>query len=213
MKCPKCGFISYSGLTECKKCGHSFVPGAQKKSASRISSFYSESSPETVVSVPSPPPLVSDFENQAGSILEPLAGPAEALPETAAKSQPEPAEDPGPWQEEVSGRVEDFRRRRARLRGGFDPNTSLDLEFGVPERDVSNCVGARVIEFAGRGDTELPPLDAELPPTETAEVPLPDLLDIDEKASGPQMPERVPVAPGDVELQTEEARPAGRTWS
>jgi len=207
VKCPKCGFISYSGLTECKKCGHSFVPGAQKKSASRISSFYSESSPETVVSVPSPPPLVSDFENQAGSILEPLAGPAEALPETAAKSQPEPAEDPGPWQEEVSGRVEDFRRRRARLRGGFDPNTSLDLEFGVPERDVSNCVGARVIEFAGRGDTELPPLDAELPPTETAEVPLPDLLDIDEKASGPQMPERVPVAPGDVELQTEEARP------
>jgi len=64
-----------------------------------------------------------------------------------------------------------------------------------------------VIEFAGRGDTELPPLDAEVPPSATAEVPLPDLVAVDEKASEAQVPDIVPVAPGDVELQPEEAKP------
>jgi len=132
--------------------------------------------------------------------LEPLASPDEVRPETTANSKREPAEDPGQWQEEVSGRVEDFRRRRARIREGFDPQTSLDLEFAAPEHDdVSASVGARVIEFAGRGDTKLPPLDAE--------IPLPDLISVDEKASEAQVPDSAPVAPGDVELQSEEAKP------
>ncbi|MBZ5516819.1 MAG: RDD family protein [Acidobacteriia bacterium] len=41
-----------------------------------------------------------------------------------------PASEPArPWQEELSERVEKFRRRRAHLKGDFDPGLSLELEF------------------------------------------------------------------------------------
>jgi uncharacterized RDD family membrane protein YckC len=42
---------------------------------------------------------------------------------------PEPTEAVRPWREELSERVENFRRRRARLKGGFDPSLSLDFHF------------------------------------------------------------------------------------
>ena len=41
-----------------------------------------------------------------------------------------PAPEPvRPWREELSERVENFRRRRARLTGGFDPSLSLEFDF------------------------------------------------------------------------------------
>jgi uncharacterized RDD family membrane protein YckC len=33
------------------------------------------------------------------------------------------------WRDELAGKLEDHRRKRSRLRGNFDPSTSLDLEF------------------------------------------------------------------------------------
>jgi uncharacterized RDD family membrane protein YckC len=202
VKCPECGFVSYSGLTECKKCGHPFVPGAQKKSASPIFSFLSNSSDSApqAAAPASSPSIAPAIEKQAGSGLEPLAGPQEAPAETDAGSEHEPAEAPGHWQEEISGRVEDFRRRRAQMRGGFDPHTSLDLEFGTPDdnNDVGTSVGARVVELSGRGDPELPPLDAAVTP--------PDLLTL-EKPPEPQVLDSVAVAAGDIEIQSEEAKP------
>lgn len=59
--------------------------------------------------------------------------------------------------DELSGRVQKFRSRRARLRGGFDPSTSLDLEFeddgdatDSPE-DIADLIGGQVVEFGERG--------------------------------------------------------------
>ncbi|MGH9360045.1 MAG: RDD family protein [Terriglobia bacterium] len=37
MKCPKCGFVSFPGLNECRKCGHSFVTTEQQEAASLTS--------------------------------------------------------------------------------------------------------------------------------------------------------------------------------
>lgn len=54
--------------------------------------------------------------------------------------------------DELSGRVQNFRSRRARLRGGFDPSTTLDLEFDSDETDspaeIASLIGGQVVEFA-----------------------------------------------------------------
>jgi uncharacterized RDD family membrane protein YckC len=204
VKCPKCGFVSYSGLAECKKCGHPFVAGTRKKAAGGLFSFFSSpsdgpSDPSAPVSSRSGVPVI---DKPQGSALEPLAGPAEARAETAAAPVPVPEGDPSTWRDELSDRVEDFRRRRARLRGGFDPNSSLALEFGNPEdSEVSGSVGARVVEFSSRG----PDSEMELPPLDTG-TPLPDLLTV-ERTSEPDLLESVAVAAGNLEMKPVEAEP------
>ncbi|HXW16242.1 MAG TPA: hypothetical protein VEN79_17170, partial [Terriglobia bacterium] len=40
MKCPKCGFISYAGLEECKKCGYPLVKAAPKGSSSSLTAQF-----------------------------------------------------------------------------------------------------------------------------------------------------------------------------
>ena len=52
MKCPKCGYVSYAGLEQCKKCGYSFVKAAPKGSSSLLTTLF----PEGVRSVPPAPP-------------------------------------------------------------------------------------------------------------------------------------------------------------
>ncbi len=42
MKCPKCGFVSYAGLEQCKKCGYPFVKAAPKGSSSSLTSLFPE---------------------------------------------------------------------------------------------------------------------------------------------------------------------------
>lgn len=130
-----------------------------------------------------------------------MAGPAD-VQSGIASPVPFPEGDPTHWRDELSDRIEDFRRRRARLRGGFDPDSSLPLEFGNAEdSEVSASVGARVVEFparAGDADVELPPLDMA--------GPLPDVLTV-EKASYPDLLESVAVAAGDLEMKPVEAEP------
>jgi uncharacterized RDD family membrane protein YckC len=57
------------------------------------------------------------------------------------------------WREELSGRVQKFRRRRARLRTGFDPTTTLDLDFRpdadreIDADEIDTSIDGRLIEF------------------------------------------------------------------
>jgi uncharacterized RDD family membrane protein YckC len=96
----------------------------------------------------------------------PLASPGPAALESApvasatnfgalpAESRPH-LQSPDPLsRDELSGRVQKFRSRRARLRGGFDPNTTLDFEFDSEETDSSEeiaaLIGGQVVELAER---------------------------------------------------------------
>jgi len=56
------------------------------------------------------------------------------------------------WRDELTGRLQKFRRKRARLQSGFDPNSTLDLEFDTKENDATEELAAlidgQVMEFA-----------------------------------------------------------------
>lgn len=136
MTCPKCGYVSYPGLSQCKKCGYSFVtsepnpspakpPGAPKPdSANEHGSAHEETFP-----IASPLP-----EIDAVSSDEPVAEVSPEIPSAALPAQGIPA---GEWRDELAGRLEDHRRKRSRLRGNFDPSSSLDFQFGDPGVDAS----------------------------------------------------------------------------
>jgi uncharacterized RDD family membrane protein YckC len=63
-------------------------------------------------------------EEPAASIVAPPHRPGPAAAPSA------PVEGTGPaWREELSQRVENFRRRRARLRGSSDSNSNLEFDF------------------------------------------------------------------------------------
>jgi len=154
VKCPKCGFVSYSGLEKCKKCGYPFANAAPKGPSSSVTSLF----PEGVRAVPTPPlppPLVSreELPHSAPVLATQQLDPPEPPPaQTHSETRPEanlsqldeqpqiPLEDPevanptpwnGPqdWREELSERVDNFRRRRARLRPGAKPPENLELDF------------------------------------------------------------------------------------
>ena len=153
MKCPKCGFVSHPGLSKCKKCGRSFLPTAAKESSSLLSTLLSISSPSpgahpSAAAAPSPPHAAPN--HPAGSAAKPEPTPiavVEPAHPPAAESERAPAEaasanaraefapsaqtrDPAAlWRQELSGKVQDFRQRRSRLRRGSDPSTTLDLDF------------------------------------------------------------------------------------
>jgi uncharacterized RDD family membrane protein YckC len=83
-----------------------------------------------------------------------MAGPAPAQEEEAP-----PTEPVRPWREELSERVDNFRRRRARLRSDFDRSTNLELDFrGEEQAEAGTEIDAEVVEAASgemRLDIEL----------------------------------------------------------
>ena len=172
MKCPKCGFVSYAGLDQCKKCSYPFVKSAPKGSSTFL------------------PPLFrggvgAETPTLADSMLEPIEASArpEAELQTQPPSIPEPASDPTPtrqffspddlsvadhlgpeetpanWREELSDRVVSFRKRRGRLQPDADPSENMELEFenaGKPVDARSIFEPQVAFEDAGSGfDMEL----------------------------------------------------------
>jgi uncharacterized RDD family membrane protein YckC len=100
--------------------------------------------------------------------------------EAAAQERALPPEPERPWREELSDRVEDFRRRRARLRGDFDQSANLEFDFrgeGPAEALTETEVDAAVVERPA-GEMRL---DVELdrPTRPGVEAPVLDSLSLD----------------------------------
>lgn len=163
MKCPKCGFVSHPGLPKCKRCGRQFTPAPRKENLSLISPSLSISPGQTpAASAPAlPVDKLPSLKIPKTTIRAPSFTP-EGAPGPAtiggsragAHAQPQPASPL--WKDELSGRVQKFRRQRARLRSNFDPSGTLDLEFDSAEnnREIETLVGGQVIEF-GEGGPEI----------------------------------------------------------
>lgn len=68
------------------------------------------------------------------------------------------------WREELSGRVEKFRRRRARLRNDFDPSSSLELDFQPDESSGAMPFDASFSEpnVPGQPEVGRSPLDLQI---------------------------------------------------
>ncbi|HEV2233067.1 MAG TPA: RDD family protein [Terriglobia bacterium] len=168
MKCPKCGFVSHPGLPQCKRCGRQFNTAPRKENPSLISSLLSSSSPVQKQAASDPSSTVNNLPSLNKS--ETSISAASITPERASTPGPAsiagspaiprvPAQPATPlWQDELSGRVQKFRRQRARLRSNFDPSGTLDLEFDStedsPPGEIETLVGGQVVEF-GEGGREV----------------------------------------------------------
>lgn len=144
VKCPRCGFFSYPGLTKCQRCGTRLVPAARSPSVGASTSPITQPGPvsqkgEKASDPPSPP--MDSAPNNAGN--EPpqdkrpetisdnldLGSPPDHREQPAAEATPAQVQEPAPWRQEVSERVLNFRQRRARLRNEPPQEETLDFEF------------------------------------------------------------------------------------
>jgi uncharacterized RDD family membrane protein YckC len=76
-------------------------------------------------------------------------------------AKPPPGQEPAPWRQELSERVQSFRRRRARLRNEPPREEGLDFEFDRRETSALAQPGVeRILEFPQNALT----LDAEIVP-------------------------------------------------
>jgi uncharacterized RDD family membrane protein YckC len=114
----------------------------------------------------------------------------------------EQAPPPGPvrpWREELSERVEDFRRRRARLRGDLDPGANLEFDFKGEEPAPREAkIEAAVIELRPRErgfDIEL-----ESQARRQAEVPPLDSVPLDGREAEQRMQDAAAVDAGEIPL-------------
>lgn len=152
MKCPKCGFVSYAGLEECKKCGYPFVKAAPKGSSSSATALF----PEGVRAATRTPaePLLVPKEISPGAEPElptQLSPPPVPVPEGHSSTQEEPSAADRPsvdqssatWREELSDRLVNYRKRRARLQPDVDPTGNLELDFEDSEKpeDIRYVLG------------------------------------------------------------------------
>jgi uncharacterized RDD family membrane protein YckC len=93
--------------------------------------------------------------------------------------------------------LEDFRRKRARLRGPFDPSTSLDLEFGEATEEAPPLAAEPVVETAARED-----LDTALSGSEK-EVPVVDSAPLEKAGEGLRVLSSAAVEAGEIPLESE----------
>ena len=145
MKCPKCGFVSYAGLDQCKKCSYPFVKSAPKGSSTFLTSSFPEGTDAEAPTLADP--LLEPREASARLDTElptqppPIPEPASELTPTrqffsskdlSANDGLGADETPANWREELSDRVVTFRKRRARLQPDSDPGGNMELEFEDP---------------------------------------------------------------------------------
>ncbi len=147
MKCPKCGFVSYPGLAQCGKCGYKFEAAAPPGSSSSILSLFPESRAPTSDSSreealpPLPRSEAPDFlrpepppDHSPSRIPPPTPGPESASPSREER-----------WKEELTERVENYRRRRAQPQPESGADGNLDLDFS--EAEGSSATDEHVLEF------------------------------------------------------------------
>src|SRR5579859_6333026 len=117
VKCPKCGFISFPGKEECKKCGHHFTQ--VNGPVEGIPPLFHRLGPESEAPVEPEPEPESPLdktelsEEESGSLdveLEPQATLPDPVHPEAEPPSPRPAPRTGlsPWQEELADRVQEY---------------------------------------------------------------------------------------------------------
>lgn len=146
MTCPKCGFVSYPELTQCKKCGYRFAPAGSKSEST-------DAVPQTATDHSQEKPAASPAEfgslHAAPQPLEPDA-PSAPVPPDQPEITPDPVDISSPppnlWREELAEKLQDHRRRRSRPQPGFDRSGTLDLAFDGPaEEEPAGMVDAQLI--------------------------------------------------------------------
>jgi uncharacterized RDD family membrane protein YckC len=83
------------------------------------------------------------------------------LEHPAATATPSPAQEPAPWRQELSERVQSFRQRRARLRNESSWEENLDFEF---ERIETGAPLEPAVEKTLEFPQNAPSIDAEIAP-------------------------------------------------
>ena len=149
MKCPKCGAVTYAGLAKCKQCGFELTRAAPEARSSPVTTIFPEGIPESPsldLSLELPPsapskeisPVLEDPLRRrdptpakravSGATLE--AGQQKWLEVGGVDHLPiEDASAAGDWRDELTTRVEDYRKRKSKPQRETNVPQSLDLDF------------------------------------------------------------------------------------
>lgn len=130
------------------------------------------------------------------------------LVEELTGSTPGVASPARPWQVELAGRVESFRRRRARLKQDAGSSANLELDFEEAENlDNLSPEEANFLEFP-RGDT---PLDVELGASarNESELPVLEAPPLEKPEGGMRILSSAAVEAGELALEGEPASGEG----
>jgi uncharacterized RDD family membrane protein YckC len=154
VKCPKCGFITFPGYEQCKKCGHQFTQVNGQAEGIPPLFHHLDNGSETPAE-PEPESPLDQMElggGETGSLdveLSPQAPPPDPIKPEAKKPIEPPPKGQGlsPWQNELSDRVQEYRQRRARLHQEEESRRNpLNLDFGLPATNPEE-VRPHIIEF------------------------------------------------------------------
>ena len=153
MKCPNCGFVSYTGVDQCKKCNYPFVKSEPQESTSILTSLFSdemneETSAQEVIQLetgkvnvhpeldfPSQGPLITASKPESRPTLQ-ISPPKNPADEIRSKAN----EAPESWREELSDRVLSFRKRRGRQPPEDEIRGNLELEFEDSSKPIDSHI-------------------------------------------------------------------------
>ncbi|HXH50339.1 MAG TPA: RDD family protein [Terriglobia bacterium] len=153
MKCPKCGFITFPGYEQCKKCGHQFTQ-VNGKAEGIPPLFHHLKNASKAPVEPEPESPLDQMElgkEETGDLdveLAPQAPPPDPIePEAKEPVEPTPeGQGASPWQSNLADRVQEYRQRRARLHQEEENRRNpLNLDFGPPTKPEE--VRHHIIEF------------------------------------------------------------------
>ena len=135
VKCPKCGFVSFPGLGQCKKCGHQFTPVENPESGTPP--LFRRTAPDIIQ--PAAPVSLHRRAGEEGFPLEdrdlnPSGDPGkrrlEPFEPVAAEAGASAPTAPLDWQKELAERMQEFRRRRSLISTGKeDDGKSFGLDL------------------------------------------------------------------------------------
>ncbi len=126
----------------------------------------------------------------------PLAGQKESFSESQAE-----VESPASvWRDELAGKLEDHRRKRSRIRSQFDPQTSLDFEFGIPAGEHQEDLDAELSPSVREGAL----VDSPLGPSSGQSASL-DSVPLEKPVEGMRVLTSAAVEAGESQLGEEEA--------
>jgi RDD family len=222
VKCPKCGFVSFPGLDQCKKCGHHFTPVENPQPAVpplfRQPSAGAAHSADPLSSQPEGKELDFPLEDRG---LDPTLDPGKRSlgPPDPGDTEAEAAGPSAPldWQKELAERMQEFRRRRARINTGKESDEEepgLDFKPSVPHPDKTETQ-PNVIEFPNFDDLNLQEETPQISDPDLGALALdapPEAIDLMDGESPDPEPYRseppAPAVPMEIEMESS-AAPAG----